>query len=303
MQRALAFVCLLLSGGMAGPQQAPAVRLLVDVVAVDRNGNPVMDLKHDELEVRISGYRAPIETLDVVTPSAEHGGRLVVLLLDDITLPPVMVTRVKETARRFVQRMLPGDRMAIIALNGDGTEPTADTARLRRIIEEFNTKPVSVLRLDVVGEHILRTVGDLSRQMAEDPTGRKTIVGIGAGWMFDRPIPPAELGYDLRPAWVAAVRTAALANASMYVIDPGGVGLAPVGGTGGFCSETGGFAFMNTNDWTGAADRVMREAGSYYMLGVIDPPIRRKADIREMEVRTTRKGVTIRARRWIGGTE
>jgi VWFA-related protein len=298
-----AFACFLLSGVGAMQTQAPAARLLVDVVAVDRTGNPVTDLTRDELEVRISGYRAPIEMFDVVTPSAERGGRLVVLLLDDLTLPPVMVARVKEAARRFVQRMLPGDRMAIISLNGDAAEPTADTARLRRIIEEYNTKPISAVRLDVVGEHILRTVADLSRQMAEDPAGRKTIVGLGAGWMFDRPIPPAELGVDLRSEWVAAVRTAALANASVYVIDPGGVGLAPVGGTGGFCSETGGYAFMNTNDWTGAADRVMREAGSYYLLGVIDPPIRRKADIREMEVRTTRKGVTIRARRWIGGTE
>jgi hypothetical protein len=45
----------------------------------------------------------------------------------------------------------------------------------------------------------------------------------------------------------------------------------------------------------------MRETANYYVLDVADPPVGRKADLRQLEVRVLRKGVTVRARRWIPG--
>jgi hypothetical protein len=94
----------------------------------------------------------------------------------------------------------------------------------------------------------------------------------------------------------------ALANVSLYVIDPAGVGAARVnGGTSGFARETGGFAFISTNDLTGAADQIMREAANYYLIGVGDPPVGRGADLRELDVRVLRRGVSVRARRTITG--
>ena len=94
----------------------------------------------------------------------------------------------------------------------------------------------------------------------------------------------------------------ALANVSLYVIDPAGVSMARVdsGGTG-FARETGGFAFTSTNDLNGAADRIMREAANYYLIGVGDPPVGRGADLRELDVRVLRRGVSVRARRTIVG--
>jgi hypothetical protein len=38
---------------------------------------------------------------------------------------------------------------------------------------------------------------------------------------------------------------------------------------------------------------------NYYVLGIQDPPIGRKADLRELEVKVLRRGVTPRARRAI----
>ena len=97
----------------------------------------------------------------------------------------------------------------------------------------------------------------------------------------------------------------ALSNVSLYVIDPTGVALSRRVDTGGsgFARETGGFAFISTNDLDGAADRIMREAADYYLLGVGDPPVGRGADLREVDVKVLRKGVTVRARKTItGGT-
>ena len=68
------------------------------------------------------------------------------------------------------------------------------------------------------------------------------------------------------------MRAMGSANASLYVIDPVGLGVAPgpfFGGDSGFANETGGYAFVNTNDFRGAADRIWQESSSYYMLGVV----------------------------------
>jgi hypothetical protein len=73
------------------------------------------------------------------------------------------------------------------------------------------------------------------------------------------------------------------------------------GGDSGFARETGGLAFVSTNDVNGAADRVMRDAANYYLIGVADPPNGRGADLRELDVRVLRPGVTIRARRAVPG--
>ena len=67
------------------------------------------DLTREEIEVWIGGYRVPIDTFAAVTPAdAERGGRSIVLILDDVTPAPAMVPRVRDAARRFVERMSPG---------------------------------------------------------------------------------------------------------------------------------------------------------------------------------------------------
>jgi VWFA-related protein len=303
MTRLLCLIALLAAAAAAGARaQAPVERVpgrvVIDVVAVDRNGVPVMDLKQEEVEVWIGHFRVPIDTFTPVTPATDDkGGRVLVLLLDDVTLPLQMVGRAKEVARRFVGRMLPGDQMAVVTLNGAGMESTSDQARLRKAIDAYDVRLSGVNRIDQLGQHVLKTVASISRQLVEAADQRKTIVAIGSGWLFDRPIPPPQVGQSLLPEWLDAMRIMALANVNLYVIDPAGVGNRRVdGGATGFARETGGHAYLNTNDLNAAADRILRETTSYYMIGVGDPPVG-GTGLREMDVRVLRRGVTIRARR------
>jgi VWFA-related protein len=287
------------------PAERPSTQLLIDVVAVDRNDNPVTDLRRDEVEIWISGYRVPVDSFVSVTPSEPRSARLMVLVLDDMTVPPALMPRVREAARRFVDRMTPGDEIAIVGLNGSlSVESTNDRIKLLRAIDSYNVRATGVVPFDALGAQVLKTVGDLSSQLGAASDRRKTIVGIGSGWLFDRPIPPPNVGRDLRPEWTDAMRALSFANANFYVIDPAGVGGAPaVGGSGGFAHEAGGYAFLNTNDVDGVVDRIMREASTYYLIAVTDPPIQRKAGLRELDVRVLRRGVSIRVRRSIqGGT-
>ena len=309
MRRSLISLALVAAVGPADlGAQAPAVEravapLVIDAVAVDRNGMPVMDLKREELEVWIAGYRVPIDTLTAVTASDERAGRSIVLVLDDVTLDPVMAARVKEVARRFVNRMLPGDEMSIVTFDGRSMEITDDRARLVESINAYNVRASGARRIDALGEQVLNATASISRQLVTPQDRRKTIVAIGAAWLFDTPLPPPSAGRELRKEWTDAMRAMAFSNVNLYVIEPGGVGRSPMlGGSAGFARETGGHAFVNTNDFAGAVDRIMREAGNYYILEVADPPVHRQADLRELDVRVLRKGVTIRARRAIPGT-
>ena len=303
----LPLVLIALSWFPAEPQ-APGVRgagrIFIDAVAADKNGLPVMDLKPDEVEVWIGHFRAPTESFTVVTPSADpSAGRLTVLMMDDVTLALPLMSRAKDVARRFVHGMKPGDQMSIVNLDGSVMEATNDPTRLLRTIDAYVPRATGMMPMDRLGEHVLRNIGALSRQMVEAGQQRKTIVAIGSGWLFDRPIPPPTTGMDPRKEWIAAMQAMAISNVSLYVIDPTGLAMRRqvTGGASGFARETGGLAFMTTNDLDGAADKIMREAANYYLIGVGDPPVGRGADLREVDVKVLRKGVTIRARKTITG--
>jgi VWFA-related protein len=308
MTRFLLPVVLLALSLVPGRPQAPSERgkgrIHIDIVAADKAGLPVVDLKPEEVEVWIGHFRVPIESFTVVTPTANPSGRLTVLMLDDVTLPIQLVGRAQEVARHLVNRMLPGDRMAIVTLDGSSMELTEDRTQLFRMIDRYNPRSTGLIPLDRLGEHVLKTVGMLSRQMVEAGSQRKTIVAIGSGWVFDRPIPPPRVGMDPRKEWIGAMQAMALANVNLYVIDPAGVSMARAdSGGAGFARETGGLAFISTNDLKAAADRILSESANYYLVGVGDPPVGRGADLRELDVKVLRKGVTVRARKTItGGT-
>ncbi len=61
--------------------------------------------------------------------------------------------------------------------------------------------------------------------------------------------------------------------------------------------ETGGFAAVNSNDFTGAFARIVRENSSYYVLGYYPPNDRRDGRFRKIEVKVNRPGVEVRARK------
>jgi VWFA-related protein len=284
-------------------QDAPPRMLTIDFVAFDRSGAAVPDLRPDEVEVWIGQFRAPVRQMTVVTPEAdERPGRILVVLLDDMTLRADSMPKAREAARRFVTAMGANDRMAVLTLTGKNADTTADKAKLLQAIDRYSVQATPVMRSDTLGRHVLDTLAQIAAQVIEVPGRRKTIVGIGSGWLFDRPLPPPRAGHDLLPEWVRAMRQMALSHVNLYVIDPSGVGTSRVdGGQDGFARETGGHAFLNVNDLTAAADRILRESASFYMVEIPDPPVGAKADLRPLEVKSLRKGVTLRARHAIAG--
>jgi len=287
------------------PQERGPDQLWIDAVFVDSKGSVITDVQRDELEVWIGHLLTPIEAFISVTPAndAGRGGRYIVLLLDDITTPLDQVARVKDVARHIVSRMEPNDHIAIVTLNGSAMESTGDRTPLLRAIETYNVRAVGVIRPEDLGAHVLQTIAALAEQLGKAGDQRKTILAIGRSDFFDRPIPPPRYGRDLKPEWVAAMRAMAQANASLYVIDSSTVGgrYLPDSGDAGFAHATGGQAFIGLNDLNGAADKVLAEASNYYLIGVKAPPVGRTTDLRDIQVKIKRRGVTVRTREAVPG--
>ena len=84
------------------------------------------DLSPKDLDIRIENYHVPVGSLTAAADAGSERGRLIVLVLDDLAVPLDLTPRVREAAHRFVARMEPGERMAIVSLNGDRMEATAD---------------------------------------------------------------------------------------------------------------------------------------------------------------------------------
>ncbi len=61
--------------------------------------------------------------------------------------------------------------------------------------------------------------------------------------------------------------------------------------------ETGGFAVVNRNDFSTSFDRIVRESSSYYVLGYYPTNDRRDGRLRKIDVRLTRPGLVVRARK------
>lgn len=60
---------------------------------------------------------------------------------------------------------------------------------------------------------------------------------------------------------------------------------------------TGGFASLTSNDFTPAFDRIVDENSTYYVLGYYPTNDRRDGSFRKIDVRTSRPGATVQARR------
>jgi VWFA-related protein len=117
------------------------------------------------------------------------------------------------------------------------------------------------------------------------------------------------------------IRSATRSSVTIYAIDPRGLtdlgdqsielGSLPPGGLGSlqnelrlqqnslrtFAEETGGFAVINTNSFAGAFDRIVLENSSYYVLAYYPPNPKRDGKFHNIQVRVSRPGLTVRARR------
>ena len=177
-------------------------------------------------------------------------------------------------------------------------------------------------------QRALATIKDVARWMADVPGRRKALVLFSEGIEYDiydvfNNRYASSIMHDARDAIAAAQR----ANVVVYAVDPRGLTQlgdeaitiqslsddphVDYGTARGFnnellmaqeslitlAQETGGLAIVRTNDLAGGLTRVERDTSRYYVLGYISDPTKSPGRFRRIEVKVTRPGLRVRARR------
>ena len=176
----------------------------------------------------------------------------------------------------------------------------------------------------------LSTLRALSQWLGGVRGRRKAVVFISRGIDYDiYDFINAPLASTIVSEMRRTIGAATQANVALYTLDPRGmasgvsdeieVGIIPddlsTGGNTGLhndslrydlrlaqdslqvlADETGGMAFVNTNDLNGAFDRIVQDSSAYYVLGYYPSNDRRDGKSRTIDVRVNRPGLVVRAR-------
>ena len=171
----VAMLLAFLSGPRTAAQQSQDARgtqvAAVDFVVVSKaDGQPVTDLKPEEVTLRIDGKPRPIKTLQFVRMSAAISGpgsaatmpesdvaapfatnrattaeapRAIVLVVDDESMPIGQEQKLRSALSNFVQDLPPSDLVALVTVPHGGLKVgfTTDRDRLRR--EIANISPIT----------------------------------------------------------------------------------------------------------------------------------------------------------------
>ena len=119
------------------PIKAGVELVPVDVSAIDRDGRPVDDLTAAEFVLTVDGRRRAVASAEFIRTGAARApappapahfstnasaatGRLIALVIDQGGIAPGRARLAAESAIRFVKRLSPSDRIALVALPGPG---------------------------------------------------------------------------------------------------------------------------------------------------------------------------------------
>ena len=150
-------------GGRAPTFRASVTRVELSALVVDASGQPVRDLRPDEIEVFDGGRKQKVQSfavfsraatpvpMDTLSPADARAtalatnswagtSRLIALVIDDLHIDPRYAERARDAARELVARLAPSD-LFFVGLTSDPTRSTAAFTRDRRraltIIEGF----------------------------------------------------------------------------------------------------------------------------------------------------------------------
>jgi VWFA-related protein len=175
----------------------------------------------------------------------------------------------------------------------------------------------------------LSSIRQLSDFMAGVRGRRKALVLFSEGIDYDiLDVFNHQYASDIRDASSDAIAAATRANVSIYSVDPRGLtdaagdtmeltGIDPSADPAlrldmrgmqdelrlqqdslrVLADETGGFAAVNSNDFSNAFNRIRDENSHYYLLGYYPSNERRDGRFRRIEVRLTKPGLQVRARK------
>jgi VWFA-related protein len=323
-------------GGQPQPTFRTGVSLVrVDVTVTGRDDTAVADLTADDFAVfedgvrqtigsfqfvRLSGQPLPGDELSLAIRSRAHGEseaarddvRLLAIFLDDyhITREPWVTLPLREALGRWIARGIkPTDVVVLMdpLTPLSALEYTRSLEDLQRRIKVFEgrrgyyTPPRSVLEeaqlssrnvRRVRAEVTLSALAALVTHLGSLRERRSSVLFVSEGppvWFSD-----GDLEFRMREILEAANRS----NVTIHTLDPRGLrSQAPSDVLWRLSGETGGRAIVNTNSFDRGLDQVVGDASAYYLLAYAPTRVAADGKFREIDVRVTRKGLRVLARK------
>lgn len=258
------------------------------------------------------------------TNAASERGRSLVLIIDDDSFRAGRESLLRESVDDLLNRLSPRDQLSLVTMPYGGVKVplTTDHSRVRAAFMKIVGQSTGVETGSEVACRTRRTLetlrGYLDSQLGvrEHPVTIAFITGGLAGPRRDAPVSMAPGMCELRTETFLDVGEAAgAARAQFYVVQPGDMMLRPgtlrtenIGGANFSGSDnpiegiehlagvTGGKMLQLVGSTAGAMGRIATETSAYY-LATIDPERSdRSGRSQQLEIRTRRSGIELRAR-------
>ncbi|MGB7434464.1 MAG: VWA domain-containing protein [Candidatus Acidiferrum sp.] len=350
--------------------------VLVNVVARDKHGNLIKDLKKDDFTLYEDGKKQELASFDfekvdemvmagaagkTVTGTAEQGGllnknvqksldardrRLMLMFFDFSAMEPDDIDRSVDAAKKYVNsKMQPADLVALMSLDTNlqlDLDFTDDKAKILAKLSSYNSSEGQGLENGAEGSS--SGEAETSGSYTPDDTDYNTfsadrkLLALEAVMSAMGKIPQkksliyfsngiTQSGIDNQSALREATAAAVRANVSIYPVDVRGLSSFPPGGqaqsaslhgqsayTGAsvlndlngndasqetlytLAADTGGKAFMDTNDLSGVFSVVQRDTSAYYVLGYTSTNHLKDGRYRRLKVQVNRPDIKLEYR-------
>jgi VWFA-related protein len=375
------------AGNLTAQQpQAPAVSgarlkvsteiVLVNVVARDKRGNPIRDLKKEDFTVYEDGRKQDIASFDfekvdemvmagaagqTVTGAAGGGGllntkqqksldardrRLMLMFFDFSAMEPDDIDRAVDAGKKYIQtKMEPADMVAMMSLATNlklDQDFTDDKAKILATLSSYNSSEGQGFENGLAGSS--EGAAETSGSYTPDDTDYNTfsadrkLLALESVMQAMGKIPQkksliyfsngiTQSGVDNQSALRSATAAAVRANVSIYPVDVRGLSAFPPGGQAQSASlhgqsaysgasvlndlngndasqetlytlaaDTGGKAFMDTNDLSGVFTQVQKDTSAYYVLGYTSTNHLKDGHFRRLKVQVNRADVKLEYR-------
>jgi VWFA-related protein len=309
--------------------QSDVELVAVEVSALDKQGNPVKDLKKENFKILEDGKEQTIESFDNVAESSlgkerldnnePLRGKTVLILFDDGTISGENIKRSRDSAASFVkEHMKPQDWFAVASFGFD-----------LEIIQNLSKDPQKILKAiaqstsrgssspsTVQSEGLLRALEDINISV-ERLKGQKSVLIYSRSNFIS-----SNLSEKL---FKAALTSAKRSNVAYHVVDPGGLtmtqssesssrvlpstdGVVGIGSmyspsAGGDVSllktlshETGGSAIFNSNNYDSELAKLNIRLSNYYIIGFSSSNPKHDGKLRKLDVKIDRKDVVLKHR-------
>ncbi len=329
---------LLVAGLQSGPQaQSPAGGdpVSVSFVTLGRDGRPIVDLKAEEVQLRVDGRQRTLksfERIDAASPSSgdgakpsgpplpapfgtnvagatSGGGRTTFLVIDDGSFRPGNDRLMKQSIDSFLNTIPPADRVALLTapLSSVRTDPTTP-AEVRQALAKVAGHGAPIPTDDAGLQRYQNDVACRTRETLEALRGLlssltgasipPTMIFFSAG-ISATTRATGNLGTsncDLSTdAFQNVGAAAAAARAHVYVVQADLTPAQRSEGLENLAGVTGAQVMVLATTGENGLNRIAIETSASYLAAFDPEPSERNGQPHRLEVRVTRPDVTVRA--------